>query len=89
MVRRFLASGRTGFYCGVTREGEVGAGDAIMIVARDPNAVSVAEITRLFVAKTWSLDDAGSVGRALRVAAFPESWKEPFRERLQNQQPRR
>ncbi len=29
MVKRFLASGRTGFYLGVTREGEVGAGDEI------------------------------------------------------------
>ena len=29
MVKRFLASGRTGFYLAVTREGEVGAGDEI------------------------------------------------------------
>ena len=28
MVRRFLASGRTGFYLAVTREGQVDAGDA-------------------------------------------------------------
>jgi MOSC domain-containing protein YiiM len=89
MVRRFLASGRTGCYFAVTREGDVGAGDAITIVARDPDAVPVAEITRLFVAKTWSTDDAGSAERAVRVAAFPESWKELFRERLQNQPCRR
>jgi len=89
MVRRFLASGRTGCYFAVTREGDVGAGDAITIVARDPDAVPVAEITRLFVAKTWSTDDAGSAERAVRVAAFPESWKELFRERLQNQPSRR
>jgi MOSC domain-containing protein YiiM len=36
MVRRFSASQRTGFYVGVTREGEVGAGDDIRVVARDP-----------------------------------------------------
>jgi MOSC domain-containing protein YiiM len=89
MVRRFLASGRTGFYFAVTREGDVGAGDAITIVARDPNAVPVAEITRLFVAKTWSTDDADSAVRALRIAVFTDSWKELFRERLQNQQLRR
>ena len=89
MVRRFLASGRTGFYFAVTREGEVGAGDAITIVARDPNAVTVSDITRLFVAKTWSTDDAACVRRALRVAAFPESWKELFRDRLQNHETRR
>jgi MOSC domain-containing protein YiiM len=36
MVKRFLASGRTGFYLAVVREGEVGAGDEIKLVAREP-----------------------------------------------------
>jgi MOSC domain-containing protein YiiM len=45
MVKRFLASGRTGFYLAVTREGEVGAGDEIRLLARDPNGVPVAELT--------------------------------------------
>ncbi len=83
MVRRFLASGRTGFYLAVTREGEVGAGDEIKVIARDPNAVPVSEITRLYIAKRYGDDDVTSVRRALRVAALPESWKEYFRERLQ------
>jgi MOSC domain-containing protein YiiM len=34
MVKRFLASGRTGFYFAVTREGEVGAGNEIKVIAR-------------------------------------------------------
>src|SRR6266481_2018769 len=83
MVRRFLASGRTGFYLAVTREGDVGAGDEIKAIARDPNAVPVSEITRLYVAKRYGDDDVASVRRALRVAALPESWKGYFRERLQ------
>lgn len=83
MVKRFLASGRTGFYLAVTREGEVGAGDEITVIARDTNAVPVAEITRLYIAKRYSDDDVPSVQRALRVAALPESWKAYFRERLQ------
>src|SRR6266568_4436731 len=82
MVKRFLASGRTGFYLGVTREGEVGAGDEIKEIARDPNAVPVSEITRLYIAKRYEDADVTSVRRALRVAALPESWKEYFRERL-------
>jgi MOSC domain-containing protein YiiM len=82
MVRRFLASGRTGFYLAVTREGEVGAGDEINVIARDPNAVPVSEITRLYIAKRYGDDDVTSLRRALRVAALPESWKEYFRERL-------
>jgi MOSC domain-containing protein YiiM len=83
MVRRFLASGRTGFYVAVTREGEVGAGDDIEAVSRDPNAVPVAEITRLYVAKAYRADDAASARRAMRVAALPESWKDYFRNRLE------
>jgi MOSC domain-containing protein YiiM len=83
MVKRFLASGRTGYYLAVTREGEVGAGDEIKVIGRDRNAVTVSEITRLYVAKRYGDDDVASVRRALRVAAFPESWKRYFRERLQ------
>ena len=83
MVRRFLASGRTGFCLAVMREGDVGAGDEIQAIARDPNAVPVSEITRLYVAKRYGDDDVASVRRALRVAALPESWKGYFRERLQ------
>src|SRR5580693_1584465 len=51
MVKRFLLSARTGFYLAVTREGEVGAGDEMSLLAQDPNAVPVSEITRLYVAK--------------------------------------
>jgi MOSC domain-containing protein YiiM len=81
MVKRFLASGRTGFYLAVTREGVVGAGDEIAAIARDPNAVLVSEITRLFLAKRFSADDVESLQRALRVAALPDSWKDHFRDR--------
>ena len=83
MVRRFLASGRTGFYLAVTREGEVGAGDAIKVIARDANAVPVSEVTRLYIAKRYDDEDVRSLRRALRVAALPESWKEYFRGRME------
>lgn len=83
MVKQFLASGRTGFYLAVTREGAVGAGDEITVIDRDPNAVPVSEITRLYIAKRYSDDDMTAVQRAVQVAALPESWKAYFRERLQ------
>jgi MOSC domain-containing protein YiiM len=83
MVKRFLASGRTGFYFAVTREGEVGAGDEIKAIARDPNAVPVSEITRLYIAKRYGDADVTSIRRALQVAALPESWKGHLRERLE------
>ncbi len=83
MVKRFLASRRTGFYVAVTREGEVGADDEIKVIARDPNRVPVSEITRLYIAKRYTDDDVTSLRNSLRVAALPESWKDYFREQLQ------
>ena len=85
MVKRFLASRRTGFYLAVTREGDVGAGDAINIIGQDPNAVPVCEITRLYLAKEYSSEDAALVRRIFKIAAVPESWKGYFRERLHRQ----
>ena len=82
MVKRFLASGRTGFYFAVTREGEVGAGDEIKVIARDSNGVAVPEITRLYIEKRYGDDEVNSARRALQVAALPESWKQYFRDRL-------
>ncbi len=83
MVRRFMVSGRTGFYVAVTREGEVGADDEIKVIARDANGVPVSEITRLYTAKRYGDADVASVRRALRVAELPEDWKAYFRERLE------
>ena len=83
MVKRFLASGRTGFYVSVSREGDVGAGDDISLLSRDANGVPVSEITRLYVTKRFRDDDVASVRRALQVPALPESWKAYFRDRLE------
>jgi len=82
MVKRFLASRRTGFYLAVVREGTVGASDEISIVSRDPQAVPVSEITRLYVSKNYDDSDAASVERVLKVAALPDSWKDHLRDRL-------
>src|SRR5713226_7306028 len=82
MVKRFLASGRTGFYVAVMREGEVGAGDEMEVIEREANAVAVSEITHLYVAKRFGEAEISSVQRAFRAEALPESWKEYLRERL-------
>ena len=83
MVKQFLASGRTGFYLTVTKEGDVGVGDEIRVISRDPNGVPVSEVTRLYAEKRYGDADVAWVQRALRVAALPGSWKEYFRQRLE------
>lgn len=44
MVERFLASGHSGFYLAVLREGEVAAGDPIELIARADREVTVADV---------------------------------------------
>ena len=83
MVKRFLASGRTGFYVAVTREGDVAPGDEIVSIERDPNSVPVSEVTRLYVTKRFTEEDLDSMKRILRIAALPDNWKNYFEERLQ------
>ena len=81
MVQRFLASGRTGFYLAVTREGEVGAGDEIIRLSQDPASISISTITRLYVAKRYDADDLRLVQRARELSALPDSWKQYLYER--------
>ncbi len=82
MVKRFLKSRRTGFYLAVTREGEVGAGDDLTLLSHDPESIPVSEITRLYVAKEYSLEDVRQVRRAIAAEALPDSWRTYFREKL-------
>jgi MOSC domain-containing protein YiiM len=82
MVKRFVASKRSGFYFAVAREGEVGAGDEIKEVSRDPYRVSISEINRLYFVNKYTDADVEVVRRALQITVFPESWKEDFRDRL-------
>ena len=81
MVKRFLASGRTGFYLAVSREGEVGANDEITLLSREPESIPVSAITRLYIAKTYNPEDLLLVDRALSLNALPESWKQWLGER--------
>ena len=79
IVKRFLASGRTGFYLAVAGESVVERGDAIELIQRDRHAVSVADITRLYAHDRTNRD---LLARAVQVPALPESWKAYFRDRL-------
>ena len=45
--KAFLRSGRTGFYLRVLEEGELGPGDPIELVSREPGAVTVEKMVRL------------------------------------------
>ena len=75
IIKRFLASRRTGFYFTVVREGTVGAGDTVKLVGREQQQISVWDITRLYA---FDKEDIDAKRRAIKVAALPESWKSYF-----------
>ena len=79
MVKRFLQSGRSGFYFGVEREGDVGAGDTIARLSRDDRRLTVADVVALY-----ATDAANQqlLERASDHPALPASWRDYFRERL-------
>jgi MOSC domain-containing protein YiiM len=55
MVKRFMKSGRTGFYLAVRKEGEIGAGDAIELSGHGQQRISIAAVV---AAKVRSRADA-------------------------------
>lgn len=80
IVKRFLASERTGFYFAVLQEGEVGAGDEIQLIEESKDNVKVSDITRLYTSEKHNVP---LLRRAIEVEALPESWRGYFRNRIE------
>jgi MOSC domain-containing protein YiiM len=81
MVKRFLQSGRSGFYFSVAQEGEVTAGDSIELLSREANSLPISDINKLYAAEKHDRD---MLLHASRLEALPESWRGYFLERLES-----
>jgi MOSC domain-containing protein YiiM len=79
ILKRFLHSGRTGFYFAVVLEGEVGAGDSIERIARADEGLTVADVVNLY---TVDSENQELLRRATLSSALPENWRDYFRKRL-------
>ncbi len=79
MVKKFLRSGRTGFYLAVLHEGEVGAGDPVQFTVRNQHGLSVADVAALYAHDS---DNQTLLRRAVDTPGLPEAWREYFRKRL-------
>ncbi len=77
--KAFLASARTGFYLRVLEVGEIAAGDAIALVAADPQGVTVAATVRLLFDRS---EDTALARRALKIESLSESLRRSLEERL-------
>ncbi len=81
MVKRFLHSGRTGFYLAVTKEGDVSAGDSIELIAQDDHRVTVADVASLYIADEASQE---LLRRVSELPTLPAGWRDYFRKRIWN-----
>ena len=79
VLKKFLASGRSGIYFKVLEEGEVGAGDLIVRIKNDTNRVGIGDIVRLYASDR---EDIKTMRRAVKVEALPEGWKHYFYEQI-------
>lgn len=79
MVKRLLASGRTGYYLSVAAEGDVAAGDAVEVVARHPARMPVAEVTRVYARDR---DDLAAIRRLVALDGLPDDWRDYFAKRV-------
>jgi MOSC domain-containing protein YiiM len=79
MIKRFLRSGRSGFYFSVEAEGEVGEGDSFELISRNDDGITIAEMNHLYVQEKYNRD---LLQKAIATAALPEDWREYFLPRL-------
>ena len=79
ILARFLRSGRSGFYFSVEREGTVAAGDWFEVQSREFQAITIAEMNRLFSEEKYKRD---LLERAIASPALPEDWRDYLTKRL-------
>jgi MOSC domain-containing protein YiiM len=81
IIKRFLASERSGFYFSVLKEGEVGAGDEFQLLEKSVSSVRVVDVTRLYSSDKSNVD---LMRRAIATEALPDSWRNYFLKRIES-----
>ncbi|HVI70787.1 MAG TPA: MOSC domain-containing protein [Pyrinomonadaceae bacterium] len=80
IIKRFLASERTGFYLSVLKEGEVGVADEFELVDKNTSGVRVVDVTRLYGSDKQNVD---LLRRAIATEALPDNWRDYFQKRIE------
>jgi MOSC domain-containing protein YiiM len=79
ILKRFLASERTGVYFAVLQEGEVGSGDRLELIEKNEPSVRIIDVTRLYTSEKNNL---ALLRRATEVEQLPESWRSYFQNHI-------
>lgn len=83
MAALLTSSGRPGFYLRVLEEGEVGAGDTILPIARGPERMTVAAVNALLYSPHHPRDQ---LERVLRIPALSPGWRWSFEQLARSQE---
>jgi len=75
IIKRFLASGKSGWYYSVALEGSVTAGDEIELISREKETVSVREILELHQAADA---DQEMLRKVVEIEGLSTSWRRHF-----------
>jgi MOSC domain-containing protein YiiM len=81
IVKRFLQSGRSGFYFAVLKEGEVSAGNSIELLKREEGGITVADVVNLYRQDATNQD---LLRRVSELPSLPKNWRDYLRKRLWN-----
>jgi MOSC domain-containing protein YiiM len=71
IVKRFLQSGRSGFYFAVLREGEVTAGDSMELLEQDEHGITLTDVVNLYRRDATNQD---LLRRVSELPSLPKSW---------------
>ncbi|HEV3019569.1 MAG TPA: MOSC and FAD-binding oxidoreductase domain-containing protein [Burkholderiaceae bacterium] len=82
MAALLTSSGHPGFYLRVLEEGEVGAGDPILLITRGPQRMTVAQVNALLYSSHHPRDQ---LERVLRIPALSPGWRWSFEALVRSQ----
>ena len=77
--KRFMASGRVGFYLRVLEPGELAAGEAFTRVETNPEAPSIHDLNHCY---HFERGESDTLRRALACPALAAAWRGPLEKRL-------
>lgn len=79
MVKRFLASRRTGFYFAVVKPGVVEAGQVFEQIHCPAHGITIADLTRVLA---FDPDDLVTMQRIVQIEHLSDAWRNHFRQKL-------
>ena len=82
ILEKFVNSQRPGIYYKVLKEGELGAGDNIILLYRDKNNVTINDIVSLYINDRNNGENISKMKRAIKLEFLPEPWKIYFGQKI-------